>query len=79
MYLHQSHGRESIDFEWEDIRDIMLELGLPTNAKEIGVGEDILIEALGMAKNVRDRYTILSEYNLTRDRCREILEKLEII
>jgi glycerol-1-phosphate dehydrogenase [NAD(P)+] len=64
---------------WKQIAHLMYKLGLPTSAKTIGISEDILIQALVNAKNVRDRYTILNEKNLDEKQAKKILKKLGII
>lgn len=50
-YLHNA--------EWEKIRDALKKVGAPTTAKELGIEEHYIIEALTQAHKVRDRYTIL--------------------
>ncbi len=53
---------------WRKVRSIMKILGLPTTAKEIGVSDDVIIEALTIAHKIRpNRYTILGEEGLTRE------------
>jgi len=64
---------------WQKVRDMMIRLGLPTNSKEIGIKEDILIDALVNAKRVRERYTVLNEINITRAEAEKILEAVKII
>lgn len=70
-YLH--------NMNWKEIRNVMKRVGLPTNAKEIGISEEILIKALVNAKSVRDRYTILNEIEINEDKARKILKEVEII
>jgi len=65
--------------DWKLIKEKMIEIGLPTNSKEIGIEEDILVKALVNAKNVRDRYTILNEIEIDEKKAREILKEVEII
>jgi glycerol-1-phosphate dehydrogenase [NAD(P)+] len=50
-YLHKA--------EWEMIRDALKKVGAPTTAKELGIEDKYIIEALTKAHNIRDRYTIL--------------------
>jgi len=60
MYLHGG--------DWKRIRAALQQIGAPTTAKELGVSNDQLIEALVHAHEIRkDRYTILGDRGLTRD------------
>lgn len=46
---------------WRDIRTALASLDAPTTAKELGVPDDILLEALTTAHAIRDRYTVLGD------------------
>lgn len=65
--------------DWLKIRAIMEKLGLPTNAKQLGIESDTAIEALLLAPKIRDRYTILNKYDITRKQAENILQKVGII
>ncbi len=52
---------------WKMVRDALKEVGAPTTAKGLGVSEEMVIEALLKAKDVRKRYTILDEKPMTRE------------
>jgi len=53
-YLHGAN--------WRLIRNALQVLGAPTTAKELGIGEKYIIEALTVAHKIRpERYTILGE------------------
>jgi glycerol-1-phosphate dehydrogenase [NAD(P)+] len=65
--------------DWEKTRDIIKKIGLPTNAKEIGIEEQLIIDALLMSKDVRDRYTVLNEVDLSREKAEDILKNMRII
>lgn len=55
------HGRN-----WRRIRSILRSIGAPTTAKEIGVSEEKVIEALTIAHKIRpERYTILGREGLS--------------
>jgi glycerol-1-phosphate dehydrogenase [NAD(P)+] len=55
-YLHSGpKGR------WRDIRDALASIDAPTTADELGIGDDVMIEALTTAHEIRDRYTILGD------------------
>lgn len=58
MYLHGG--------DWEKIRDALIQIGAPTSAKEMGIADEEIIEALLYAHTIRpERYTILGS-GLTR-------------
>jgi glycerol-1-phosphate dehydrogenase [NAD(P)+] len=51
---------------WKKIRSVLKKIGAPTNAKELGIPEDKIIEALTIAHKIRpERYTILGDRGLT--------------
>ncbi len=47
------------DDGWQPIHAALKRLGAPTTAKELGIDEETIIEALTTAHTIRDRYTIL--------------------
>jgi glycerol-1-phosphate dehydrogenase [NAD(P)+] len=55
------------DRGWKMVKDSLKEVGAPTTAKELGVTEEMVIEALLKAKDVRKRYTILDVRPMTRE------------
>lgn len=65
MYLHGG--------DWKNIREVLSKVGAPTNAKELGVGDEDIIEALSIAHTIRpERYTILGERGITREAAIEV-------
>ncbi len=53
---------------WQQIRAALKEIGAPTTAKELGIKEEYIIEALTIAHKINpDRYTILGESGLTKE------------
>ncbi len=56
------HGKN-----WRKIRKLLKRVGAPVTAKELGVRDVDVIEALVKAVTVRERYTILGEKGLTWD------------
>lgn len=59
-YLHRMN--------WRKIKSVLKKVGAPTNARELGIDKDCLIDALVQAHSIRpDRYTILGERGLTKD------------
>ncbi len=71
-YLH--------NLDYLEIHDTLKKVGAPTNSKEMGVRSEDIITALIKAKDIRpDRYTILNEINLKRDKAFALAKKLNII
>ncbi|MCE7741648.1 MAG: NAD(P)-dependent glycerol-1-phosphate dehydrogenase [Candidatus Heimdallarchaeota archaeon] len=59
-YLH--------DLDWESTKNIMIHLGLPVTAKDLGLKDEEVIKALETAHSIRpERYTILGKDGLTSD------------
>jgi glycerol-1-phosphate dehydrogenase [NAD(P)+] len=60
MYLHGG--------DWKRIRDSLSIIGAPTTADQLGISDEILIQALTCAHKVRqDRYTILGDKGMTSE------------
>jgi glycerol-1-phosphate dehydrogenase [NAD(P)+] len=60
MYLHGG--------DWKRIKDSLATIGAPTTADQLGISDEILIQALTCAHKVRqDRYTILGDKGMTED------------
>jgi len=71
-YLH--------DLDYFDVIDTLKKVGGPVNYKELGVNKEDIIIALIKAKSIRpERYTILNEINIDRDKALSIVRKLNII
>jgi len=51
-------------------------LGLPTHYEDIGYTKEEMIRAIRMAPSMRNRYTILDEYNLTDKQIGHILDEV---
>jgi glycerol-1-phosphate dehydrogenase [NAD(P)+] len=72
MYLHRG--------DWMEIRDALRKIGAPTNAEELGVEEEHVIEALMRAHLIRpQRYTILGDKGLSRKEATELAEATGVI
>lgn len=69
-YLHAA--------DWERVRDSLTKVNAPTTAKQLGIPEEKIIEALTKAHGIRDRYTILGD-GLSADEAREIASKTGVI
>jgi glycerol-1-phosphate dehydrogenase [NAD(P)+] len=68
------------DLDWERISTTLADLGAPTTAREIGLSEQQIVQALTSAQSLRpDRYTILSKTKLDSDRARELARSVKVI
>ncbi|MBI2173145.1 MAG: iron-containing alcohol dehydrogenase [Candidatus Aenigmarchaeota archaeon] len=65
--------------DWESMRNTMEGFGIPVTAEGVGISEDMAIDALHDAKSVRDRFTVLNLHDMSREKCRSILEEVGII
>ncbi|MHA1379348.1 MAG: NAD(P)-dependent glycerol-1-phosphate dehydrogenase [Candidatus Helarchaeota archaeon] len=70
MYLH--------DGNWRQIQKVLHHVGAPTNAKELRVKDEKIIEALTIAHEMRDRYTIISS-GLTTDAAERLARNTGVI
>lgn len=74
MMMHLHGGN------WKCIQEALKQMKAPTNAYELNINEDDIIDALVMAKDIRrDRYTILGDRGLTRSAARKLAIKTEVI
>jgi glycerol-1-phosphate dehydrogenase [NAD(P)+] len=74
MMMHHHDG------DWRMIRDALKKIGAPTTAKEIGIGDDIIVEALVKAGEIRPhRYTILEHRPLDEESARALASETEVI
>jgi len=65
---------------WKRIKKTLHILGAPTNADELGVEKEDVIEALEKSSTIRpERYTILNKLNLTRKDCKRLAKITEVI
>ncbi|MEM1981516.1 MAG: NAD(P)-dependent glycerol-1-phosphate dehydrogenase [Candidatus Hadarchaeales archaeon] len=65
---------------WKRIRRVLLEVGAPTTAEELGVEEETIVEALLRAKEIRpERFTILNRKEMDRRIARRIAQKTGVI
>ena len=71
LYLHGE--------DWKGVRDVLREIGAPTNAKELGIPKKKIVDALVKAHSIRpDRYTILGD-GLTKEAAKNIAKKTGVI
>ncbi|MEM1619840.1 MAG: NAD(P)-dependent glycerol-1-phosphate dehydrogenase [Fervidicoccaceae archaeon] len=65
---------------WRKIRRVLREIGAPTTAKELGMPEEKIVEALTIAHTIRpDRYTILGTEGLTWDAAEKLAMETGVI
>lgn len=66
--------------DWKKIQSVLKKVNAPTTAKELGIKEEYIIEALTQAHNIRkNRYTILGDRGLTREAAENIALKTNVI
>ncbi len=72
MYLHGG--------DWKKIREALLNIGAPTNAKRLGVSDDEIIRALTYAHQIRpERYTILGDNGLSYEAAENLARITKVI
>jgi glycerol-1-phosphate dehydrogenase [NAD(P)+] len=71
MYLHGG--------DWSRIREALAKIGAPTSAKELGITEEQVIEALVNAHKVRSRFTILGHVGLTHEAAERLATITKVI
>ncbi len=65
--------------DWHEIRESLMVIGAPTTARELGISEEVLLEALVKARMIRpERYTILDKVKLTKDSAKALVEECEV-
>ena len=68
------------DDRWVEIRQFLMDIGAPTNYKDLGVKEEEIINALTIAHSIRpERYTILGEKGLTRKAAIKLAKETRVI
>jgi glycerol-1-phosphate dehydrogenase [NAD(P)+] len=72
-YLHSGEKGQ-----WRNIRDALERIDAPTTARGLGVGADVVIEALTTAHTIRDRYTILGD-GVNVDAAREVAHATGVV
>jgi len=70
-YLHK--------LDWGRFKHVLELVGAPTTAKELGVEDKHIIEALAMAHTIRDRYTILGENGLSKKKAEKVARATQVI
>jgi len=66
--------------DWKKIVKTLKEVGAPTTAKQIGLDKDEVINALMIAQKLRpERYTILKEVNMTKQRALNLAKSTGVV
>ncbi len=65
--------------DWEAIRKALEEVGAPTRASDLGLGEDEVVKALLLAPRIRDRYTILNRVKLGAEEAYRLARETGVI
>jgi glycerol-1-phosphate dehydrogenase [NAD(P)+] len=64
--------------QWADIRDALASIDAPTTARELGISDEVVVEALTTAHTIRDRYTILGD-GITEEAALEVATRTGVI
>ncbi len=59
--------------DWEKIRDALKSVSAPVTLKELGITEEMALEALMSARKIRKRYTVLDHIKFNRKTAEEAL------
>lgn len=74
MMMHMHGG------DWRAIKDALKKIGAPTTSAELGLDEDVVVEALLKARDIRPhRYTIIEHKPLDRRTARELAANTQVI
>ena len=66
--------------DWKKIVKTLKNVGAPTTAKQIGLNEDQIIDALMIAQDLRpERYTILKETEMTERKAKNLAKSTKVI
>jgi glycerol-1-phosphate dehydrogenase [NAD(P)+] len=74
MMMHLHGG------DWKFIQNALKTMGAPTNANELGLDPEDIIDGLSIAHEIRnERYTILGDRGLSRSAAKNLAIKTEVI
>jgi glycerol-1-phosphate dehydrogenase [NAD(P)+] len=66
--------------DWKKIIKSLKEVGAPTTAKQVGLTEDQIVDALMIAQELRpERYTILKEIEMTEQKAMNLAKSTKVI
>lgn len=75
IMMSKLHG-----LDWDNVRHALENMGAPTTAKQIGLTEDNIVQALVKAQSLRpDRYTILSKVKMDKKMARDLASITKVI
>jgi glycerol-1-phosphate dehydrogenase [NAD(P)+] len=75
ILMAKLHGED-----WKKIVKTLKEVGAPTTAKQIGLTEDQIVDALMIAQELRpERYTILKEIEMTEQKAVNLAKSTKVI
>ena len=75
IMMAKLHGQD-----WKKIAKTLKDVGAPTKAKQIGLEPENVIEALTIAQKLRpERYTILKEVKMTKQKARNLAKSTSVI
>ena len=75
IMMAKLHGQD-----WKKIVKTLKEVGAPTTAKQIGLKDEEVIEALTIAQDLRpERYTILKEVEMTQQKALNLAKSTKVI
>ena len=75
IMMAKLHGQN-----WKKIAKTLKDVGAPTKAKQIGLEPENVIEALTIAQKLRpERYTILKEVKMTKQKARNLAKSTSVI
>ncbi|MEM0340735.1 MAG: sn-glycerol-1-phosphate dehydrogenase [Acidilobaceae archaeon] len=65
---------------WRKIKSVLKSVGLPTTAKELGISDEELVEAISIAPTIRpERYTILGDKQIDLEVAHKLAARMEVI
>jgi glycerol-1-phosphate dehydrogenase [NAD(P)+] len=65
---------------WKEIVKTLKDVGAPTTAKQIGLSDEQVVDALMIAQDLRpERYTILKEIEMTERRAKNLAKSTKVI
>jgi len=62
------------NMNWQEIKEALTRIGAPTKLSSIGVTKEEAVEALLLAPNLRERYTILHKNRLSKSEAKDLLD-----
>ena len=75
IMMAKLHGQD-----WKKIAKTLKDVGAPTKAKQIGLEPENVIEALTIAQKLRpERYTILKEVKMTKQKATNLAKSTSVI